>query len=114
MNKSILDLKEVLAIDDSLTFLQRLVIWLRPDKSDQVQEVEARIQLLVDTMNADPGQADMLRAKLCKFLTTLRFLPLCCDVGILPRRGFASELNRRLYNMIMPEPPIIFSAKKSC
>ncbi len=104
-------LTELSQVGDDLTLICHLVEWLRPNDSPQNLPVEEKIHLLAQAMEANPEPATIIRKKLHTFLVNLRFLPLYSDIGILPRRNFASELWRRAYNQLMPKPPVIFSAK---
>ncbi len=105
------NLAELAQQDDELTILCAIIDWLRPENVTQIDEVEEKIEDLAQNMAQEPEAAAQIRSKLSKFIVDLRFLPLYSDTGILPRRRFASELRRRVYNKLAPAPPVIFSAK---
>ena len=104
-------LNELSQEEDEFTLVCNVVEWLRPHDITQSHTVEEKIHRLAQAMDDNPTQATLIRKKLQAFLIDLRFLPLYSDTGILPRRNFASELWQRIYNQLMPKPPIIFSAK---
>ncbi len=97
--------------DDELTLLCDLFDWLRPEDSSQIDRVQDKVHRFVEAMDANPGQATIIREKVHTFILDMRFLPLYSDTGILPRRSFANEFWRRVYDLLMPKPPVIFSAK---
>lgn len=104
-------LNELSQSDDDLALVQCVIEWLRPDDVTQTQGVEEKVRRLAQAMAANPEQATVIRQKVRSFLVKLRFLPLYSDTGILPRRAFASEFWKRIYDKLMPEPPFIFNAK---
>lgn len=104
-------LDELAQSDDELTLLCDLFDWLRPEDSSQIDTVKEKVHQFAEAMNANPGQATIIREKVHTFILDMRFLPLYSDTGILPRRSFANEFWRRVYDLIMPKPPVIFSAK---
>ncbi len=105
------DLAELAQQDNELIMLCTVIDWLRPENVTQIDEVEEKIQRFAQDMAHHPEAAAQIRAKARKLIVNLRFLPLYSDTGILPRRRFASELRRRVYNKLAPAPPVIFSAK---
>jgi site-specific recombinase len=104
-------LNELSQVDDNLTLVRHVIKWLRPTNPTQIHSVEEKIHHLAQAIEANPEQATLIRKKLHTFLVDLRFLPLYSDTGILPRRNVASEFWQRIYNQLMPKPPVIFSAK---
>ena len=106
-----IDLNELAQEEDDLTLICNVVEWLRPNDVTQIHTVDDKIHHLAQVMAANPEQAALIRKKLHRFLVDLRFLPLYSDTGILPRRNFATEVWQRVYNQLMPKPPVIFSAK---
>lgn len=104
-------LTELSQYENSLDLMCRVVEWLRPDRVEETALVEEKIRRLALVMDANPEEAAILRKKVQTFIIKLRFLPLYSDTGILPRRAFAAELWRRVYNKYMPAPTVIFSAK---
>ncbi len=98
------NLAELAQQDDELTILCTVIDWLRPENVTQIDEVEEKIQRFAQDMAQHPEAAAQIRTKVRKFITNLRFLPLYSDTGILPRRRFASELRRRVYNKLAPAP----------
>ncbi len=104
-------LDELAQLDDNLALIQNVFRWLRPDDVTQIDTVAEKVQHLTQAMTSNPEQASLIREKVHTFLVDMRFLPLYSDTGILPRRAFTSEFWRRVYNKLLPEPPVIFSAK---
>jgi site-specific recombinase len=105
------NLNELSQIDDGLELIQYLFEWLRPEDVTETRTIEEKVRRAAEFMMANPEQATVIRERIGTFIVQLRFLPLYSNTGILPRREFPTEFWRRVYNRIIPEPPIIFSAK---
>lgn len=104
-------LNNLCQFDSDLEFVQCIFRSLRPDDVTQPDDVVEKVRRLALAMEANPEQANSIREKVRGFLVGLRFLPLYSDTGILPRQGFPVEFWKRIYDKLMPEPPVIFSAK---
>ena len=104
-------LNELCQVNGDLEFVRYLFESLRPDDVTQPQDVVKKVQCLAQAMEANPERANVIREKVRTFLVKMRFLPLYSDTGILPRRDFPTEFWRRVYDNLMPNPPVTFSAK---
>ena len=104
-------LNELSQMDDGLALICHVIQWLRPDDPTQTRAIEAKILDLVQAMDANPEEATLIRERVHTFVVNLCFLPLYSKTGILPRRSFVSELRRRVYDQLMPKPPVIFGAR---
>ena len=62
-------------------------------------------------MADNPATAARIRERLHALFMRLRFLPLYSEIGILPRRSFAAEFWRRVFDILMPNQPVVFSAE---
>jgi site-specific recombinase len=111
MENEIIQLNELVQIEDDLTLLCTVIDWLRPEDASMIEGVEQKINQFATAMDAQPEQAALIRTRIQKFIINLRFLPLYSDTGILPRQRFASELRHRIYDKLLPAPPVVFSAK---
>lgn len=98
-------------IEDGFIIAKSLVDFLRPSEANNTAVVENKVENLCRTFEDMPEEAQVVRLRLSKFITSLRFLPLYSDVGILQRRGFLSELGRRINRYILPAPSVVFSAR---
>lgn len=96
--------------DDETALLCKLFEWLRPEDPTQVNTFEEKVERLGKTMEANPKTSELIRERLQKFFVNLRFLPLYSVVGILPRRTFSEEFIFRIYNRVLPRPPLVFNA----
>ncbi len=103
-------IKQLSEVDNGSNLLRDLIEWLRPDKVNEVQSVENKIVRFIQAIKANPEEAASIRETLMTYTENLRFLSICCKTGILPRRSFVSEFNRRIYDKLMPKPPVIYGA----
>lgn len=104
-------LKTLADQDNGQQILHALVCWLRPRAEETVHDVTGKVDQLSSALEEQPELLEILRRNLCTFMTGLRFLPLYSETGILPRRGFAAELSRRIYGLVLPEPSLVYSAR---
>jgi site-specific recombinase len=91
----------------ALGFLLEIVQWLRPAQADSDQagpEVEGRIKALCAGVKARESLRGLVSERLRGWLDKAELFPALTSVGILPRKGFQSELARRLYERINPPP----------
>jgi len=111
MDEFKIDLNKLSQLDDDLEVIYAVFKWLRPNDVTEANVVEEKIHLLAQAMDANPEQATTIRQKVHTFIVNLRFLPLYSEVGILPRRNFTGEFWQRVYDKLMPRPPVTFSAR---
>ncbi len=104
-------LDELFQIDDEVTLICHVFDWLRPDVPTDTDSVAAKVNTLEQLLASNSEEASVIRNRVSEFAGKLRFLPLYSDIGILPRRSFATEFRQRMFNKILPEPEIVFSAK---
>ncbi len=104
-------LDELSELDDPLLLIRAVFMWLRPDDVSKHHTVVEKVEQLKCAMENNPKQAARIRENVQTLVIDLRFLPLYSDTGILPRRNFAEEFWRRVYDKLMPKPLVIFSAK---
>ncbi len=90
---------------DAVGMLVALVDWLRPVNSANVAQVVERIDTLVVAFEEQPERRACICGRLHEWIAGARHLNLCAEVGIFSRRGFISELGRRLYERVLPTPP---------
>lgn len=102
--------KQLSKVEEGSTLLRGLIQWLRPDDVNEVKSVENKIALFIKAIEANPEEAATIRDILIPYTENLRFLSLYSKTGILPRRSFVSEMNRRIYDKLMPKPPVIYGA----
>ncbi|GAB6095829.1 site-specific recombinase [Desulfatiferula olefinivorans] len=90
-----------------LGLLLEVVRWVRPAApgSDQAgSEAEGRIRELCTALKARGTLRGRVSERLRVWLDKAEFFPALTSVGILPRKGFHTELARRLYERINPPP----------
>jgi site-specific recombinase len=109
--KPLSDLSELLAaLDPDAQAVQRhlwlvaLFEWLRGDCSS-VSDALARVQLLLDALQARPDAREKLQAWWRKLLETLDGTALLADYGFASDSAFVSELADRILKKILPGTP---------
>ena len=88
-----------------------LLAWIRGDRSAP-QAAVARVQLLLDTLEARPEARARLRAWWLRLLQTVDITILLADFGFAPRTAFLSELTERLRRKLLPGTPETIDASE--
>lgn len=103
--------RQLSQIEDGLALVSSLIEWLRPSDVSKTEVVEKRILEFRKQIEANPKEAALIRDRLHKYFANISFLPLYSKTGILPRRSFFSETKRRVYDRLMPKPPLVYGAR---
>jgi len=85
-------------------WLIRLLEWVRGDSSAPEAAV-ARVDLLLDVLDARPATAEKLQAWWRALLHTVDGSTLLSDYGFASRNAFVSELVDRLHHKLLPATP---------
>ncbi|KAF0103684.1 MAG: site-specific recombinase [bacterium] len=88
--------------EDPVPHLARLIDRLRPSRF-RPETADARIRILLDLLDARPDLLERLRELIARLFARYDTLPFYTETGILPDRGFARELRRRIGNHLLPE-----------
>jgi site-specific recombinase len=98
------------ALDPQADLVQRhlwliaLMAWLRGDASS-VAATAARLDVLLDVVEARPALAQRLQAWWLQLITTVDGSTLLSDYGFALRNAFMSELVQRLHHKLLPSSP---------
>ncbi|MFW9595159.1 MAG: recombinase, partial [Macromonas sp.] len=85
-------------------WLIRVVAWVRGEATD-VRAALARVNQLLDAVQADPELQQRWQNWWGVFSATLDMTPLLADFGFAPRTAFLSEFGRRLSLKLLPSTP---------
>lgn len=88
--------------EDPVPRLARLIDRLRPSRF-LLDRADARMRTLIELLDARPDLLVRLRELIWNLFALHDALPFYTEVGILPDRGFARELRRRIGNHLLPE-----------
>ncbi|MFT4190549.1 MAG: recombinase, partial [Comamonas sp.] len=84
--------------------LMALLDWLRGDRKS-VEATLARLQLLADTLAAQPAAAQRLAGLWRALVRTVDATTLLADFGFAPRSAFFSEFSERVRYKLLPGTP---------
>ena len=111
MKKAAPDLISLLArLDPQANLAERhlwliaLFDWVRGGR-DSVPSSVARVQLLLQTVQARPELRERLQTWWAALTDTVDITPLLADFGFAPRTGLVSELAERLRRKLLPSSP---------
>ncbi len=94
-----------------LLWLIELFDWVR-GSCDSVPASVARVQLLVEALEANPKTRQRLQDWWQALSETVDITPLLADFGFAPRTGLFSELAERLRCKLLPSSPETFDASE--
>lgn len=94
---------QVATAEQRVPALARLVRALRPSRADRIQEAQARMQELLDLLEASNALREGLRDALVGLFAQSQPLRLLSDSGVLGQEGFFGGLQRRLSEKLLPE-----------
>ena len=92
-------------------WLIELFDWVR-GSCDSVPASVARVQLLVEALEANPKTRQRLQDWWQALSETVDITPLLADFGFAPRTGLFSELAERLRCKLLPSSPETFDASE--
>jgi site-specific recombinase len=79
-----------------------LVDRLRPTSSHDLDDIEYRLQRLIDTLTTKPSYAQVLRDYILALLATYHQVSLYADSGILAHENFGTALRQRVIWRVLP------------